>query len=431
MALHFNILVFPGGTENGLEIKRSLEHCKEFSVYSASSDQPNHAPFAYENNAYIPSIFEDGWIDRLNQVVREFSIDYIFPSNSAVISALNGVRDLISCKLIMACNEAILNTESKKRTNQLLSDVIAIPKQFESGELIDEWPVFLKPDKGYGAQGAKAIHNMQELTAALSNNSDMLVQEFLPGKEYTVDCFSSADGRLIFSGARSRDRVRMGTSMRSTLTDNSFQSRMAEIAENIQKRIPLTGPWFFQVKEDRTGTLKLLEVDARVAGTMALNRVNGVNFPALSVFSFAGLEVDVLPQRLADQIDRCLQNRYSLNFEFDHVYIDLDHTIILSEKVNTQIVTFLYQCLNKGKRITLLTKSLEDDLVAYLERFRIYQIFDEILWIKEQEKKSDYIKSDSCLFIDDSFSQRAEVYQIHQIPCLDPSMIELLIHDRI
>ncbi|WP_438451101.1 ATP-grasp domain-containing protein, partial [Listeria monocytogenes] len=76
--------------------------------------------------------------------------------------------------------------------------------------------------------------------------------------------------RLLWIGPRTRERVKAGISMRSRLLPQS--PRITEIAHQINDGMPLRGPWFFQLKRDRHGAWKLLEISCRVAGTMAAQR---------------------------------------------------------------------------------------------------------------------------------------------------------------
>ena len=43
----YDVLVFPGGTEIGLEIQRALCQCKDIRLYSAGLDVSNHAPYVF------------------------------------------------------------------------------------------------------------------------------------------------------------------------------------------------------------------------------------------------------------------------------------------------------------------------------------------------------------------------------------------------
>lgn len=51
-----SVLVFPGGTEIGLEIWRSLKDCKEIRLYSAGSEVSNHAPYVFARHFNLPSV---------------------------------------------------------------------------------------------------------------------------------------------------------------------------------------------------------------------------------------------------------------------------------------------------------------------------------------------------------------------------------------
>jgi len=164
---------------------------------------------------------------------------------------------------------------------------------------------------------------------------------------------------------------------------------------------------------------------------MCYNRVKGVNFPLLNIFQDAGYELGLLVNNYDVVLDRALINRYKVNIDYDSVYVDLDDTIIVNNKVNLMVVKFLYQCLNNEKKIILISKSIEDNKTGYLEKFRIKQLFDDVIWLDENESKADYILDEKSIFIDDSFSQRNEVYEKKGIYTFDTSMIELLICDKI
>ena len=76
---------------------------------------------------------------------------------------------------------------------------------------ITNFPVFIKPDKGQGSVGARKINSPEELKNIDITN--FLIMEYLPGKEYTVDCFTNAEGKLIYAKGRSRKRIKSGISV--------------------------------------------------------------------------------------------------------------------------------------------------------------------------------------------------------------------------
>ena len=234
----------------------------------------------------------------------------------------------------------------------------------------------------------------------------------------------------MYSMARTRERIRMGTSMRSEKANKEIQKETEIVAKIIQATLKFDGLWFFQMKFDENNILKLLEIETRVAGTMAFSRCLGVNLPLANLYLIEGINVKINPQKFDIIIDRSLANRYITNIEYDTVYVDLDHTIILDEKLNLDLIKFIYQCINREIRIILISKSITKNKIKYLKKFKIYQLFDEIIWLNENDSKADYIINKNSIFIDDSFSQRLEVEDKLGIPTFEPNMIEVLLNEK-
>lgn len=419
------VLIFPGGTENALEIRQALKGCKEVVLFSCSHAAPNQAFYAYDNNFVLPDVRCSAWLEELNQVLRQQRIEFIYPANSLVIDALNGKRNALCAKVVLPGADTIAKTRSKKQTLIALEGKLPLPRCYRDRAEIERFPVFVKPDSSYGSQGVALVRNPEGL--AHTDFTQELVQEYLPGDEYTIDCFTTQQGRLLFCQGRKRVRIRMGTSMHAELVDEYQNQVLQDYARIIQDTFQITGAWFFQMKEDDAGWAKLLEVDIRIAGTMALNRVRGLNFPLLTLLDFAGYEVEALVHDYEVTIDRCLQNRYRHSIEYQTVYVDLDDTLVVHDRLNTDLIKFLYQCVNKGKRIVLLSKSQQADPEAYLKSWKLSELFDEKIWLREEQDKADFITDPQSIFIDDSFSQRLVVFQRHRIYTFDNSMIEVLL----
>lgn len=128
------------------------------------------------------------------------------------------------------------------------------------------------------------------------------------------------------------------------------------------------------------------------------------------------------------ELDRALSNWFKWNIEYSTVYVDYDDTIIIRNKVNIQLISYLYQCINQKKKIILLTKH-KGDIIQELSNRRISSIFDRIICLNENENKADYITENS-IFIDDSFGERQNVYNRCGIPVFDTHMIEGLLEER-
>ncbi len=422
----YNVLVFPGGTEIGLEIHKALCQCKNVRLHSAGLDISNHAPYVFARHFVIPSIYDPNWVDHLNRVIIEQGIDYVYPAYDDVMVALAENANRIKTRIVCSPLETCLITRSKSKTYSLFRSVIPVPTLYPDLEAIDQYPVFVKPDRGQGAQGTFIVHKSEHLRHLLEQAEKQVILEYLPGDEYTVDCFSDRDAGLLFCGARQRLRIRSGISMDSRPVHNRIY---AEYAQAISNKLTFHGAWFFQVKKDQQGICKLLEIGPRISGTMALHRVQGVNFPLLSIYEQERIPIQILTNDIDVQIDRALINRYKHQLRYSVVYVDLDDTLILNETVNLDLVKFLYQCINKSTRVVLITKHASD-VQQTLRKYRLTGIFDEIIHMDQSSNKADYIRESDAILIDDSFSERKNVSERLGILTFDCSMLEMLTDER-
>jgi len=417
-----NVLVFPAGTEIGLEILQALKRCKEVRLFGAGQDIPNHAKFAYPEYHNIPSIHEEDWLDRLVELCRRLSIDYIIPAYDDVIVALARQQSHLPAAVISSPLEACEITRSKSRTYSHLGEHVRVPYVFGSPVDVATYPVLVKPDRGQGSFGVRKVDNYEELMSAMATVHEAIICEYLPGDEYTVDCFSDRERGVLFARARSRRRTRNGISV-NTVTEKLDE--IPQLAETIGQILGLRGAWFFQLKRATGGELALLEVAPRIAGAMATHRVMGVNFPLLSVFEHERLPISILSNPGEVELDRALANRYRHAVRFGTLYVDLDDTLILNDQVNTDLVKLVFQCINQGKQVKLVTRHREN-LPDTLAKYRLNGLFDTVIHLKEDEPKSACITEQDAIFIDDSFAERREVSDICGIPTFDCSMIELL-----
>jgi hypothetical protein len=110
--------------------------------------------------------------------------------------------------------------------------------------------------------------------------------------------------------------------------------------------------------------------------------------------------------------------------KFSVLYLDLDDTIILNGRVNTEVVKLIYQCINRSVPVKLLTRHAGDP-VRTLAKHRLTGLFDAVIHLAAGEPKSAHILETDAILVDDSFAERSEVAQKCGIRTFDCSMIEL------
>lgn len=419
------VLVFPCGSEIGLEIHRALRFSVHFELFGASSVS-NHGKYVYERYIEgIPSISDPGCLQALNSVIDEHAIDFVFPAHDSVVLALGVQADALHARYVGSPATTCEICRSKRATYRALADRIRVPRSFRSGEAPPAYPVFLKPDVGQGSRGVRTAYSQEEIESYLRQDPSLLVLEYLPGREYTVDCFTDRHGVLRFAGARERRRVMNGISVDTfPVEGEAYQA----FAEEINSALRLRGVWFFQLKRASTGELGLLEVAPRVSGSMGLYRNLGINYEVLALCDLMDQDVDLFWNNYPIRMDRALVSRFRIGLDYENVYIDLDDTVIRCERVNPFVVAFLYQCRNRGVRVHLLSRHA-GNISHTLKAFAIEQLFDTIVRVPDSSCKSEYIVARSAIFIDDSFSERKRVHERLGIPTFAPDALESLIRE--
>lgn len=375
----------------------------------------------------VPFVGRPGFIERLNQIIDELGIDYVYPAHDSACLALIEQRDKLHAPVVSSAVETVEICRSKNATYRFLKGASYLPRFYNGPEEVEDFPVFIKPSVGQGAQGARRIDDRAHLEEALASGVEYALCQYLPGREVSVDCFTDRHGALRFVSPRTRDRIKAGIAVRSSFLPED--KRINEIAEDLNGRFSFNGAWFFQLKEDDRGEYKLMEVSPRIAGTSGLTRNRGVNLPLLTLYNVWGYDVDIIDNGNKLLLDRAFISRFKSDVRYNNVYVDFDDSIIFRGKVNLSLIAFLYQAQNQGKKVYMLTKH-RGDIQEELLRYNIAPgLFAGIIHLDKSESKVPHIQPDS-IFIDDSFAERRRIHEACGIPVFDLDMVESLMDWR-
>ena len=423
-----NILIFPS---NAVEIYQSLKYSIHFDAYGASGIH-DHSKFIFPENKLIVSkhlyITDEKFFETFNGIINKWHIDFIIPSHDTIALFLMRNQDKINAKVICSPLKTTEIAENKQLTYEALKDTEYYSKVYSLNDEDIKYPVFLKPFVAAGAKGTVKVNNVEELKQNFEKRKDFLICEYLPGEEYTIDCFTDKTGKLLFAGARSRERITNGVTFLSRRIE--MTPEMNFIANDLNSRFEFRGAWFFQVKADANGKLKLMEFSVRQAGTMSFYRQLGINFSLLSLFDFMDIPVKILFNDLNLKLDRGTQTLYDISYDYDTIYLDYDDTLVVNNRVNTDVIQLIYQAHNNSKKVCLLTKHIGDLEESFNQFFLSKKMFDEIIIIEPSKKKSDYIKHQKAIFIDNFFPERECVHSECGIPVFDVDAVECLIDKR-
>ena len=421
-----NVLIFPAEGINAVELHDALSTCVNIRLFGASSVRRT-GRYVFEH--YIPglpAISEPGFLDRFNEILRENRIDLVFPTHDTVARFLVRNADGIASRIISGDLFTVEVCRSKIRTHDLFKDTDFVPLR-HTPETPVGFPLFAKPDEGQGAVGACVVRDERELAGI--DPDEYLITEYLPGEEFTVDCLTDDKGALRYVSPRTRTRTMGGVSVAGRTLPVS--DRIRRMAETINSRLHFLGLWYFQVREDKHGNIKLMEISCRCAGSMVLTRAKGINLPLLSVYTALGRDILCFDNGRNVEMERYFAGSYTVEgLSYSTVYIDFDDTVTLNGKVNLNVIRFLYQCRNEGKTVILLTKHIHD-IHASLSRYAISEsLFSRIVPMEEGERKSAKITTADAIFIDNMFAERLEVSKACRIPVFDVDQVEFLLDRR-
>lgn len=402
-----NVLVVPGTTLIAKEIVDSLSHAKGIRIYGAGFDLYTALNFPYLAYDFLESLEKGSPLPKLEEIVFERKIDCIIFAHDSWIYNFRNLKIVGTAKVLGQLSSTIEIASFKSKTYDALRTILPTPGLYSSIAEIRNYPVFVKPDRGQGSVNSKRLDDFDEASQFVNSEGffedKWLVSEFLPGYEFTIDCFSNDGHEVIYSSVRKRLSIEFGVAIETTILKNEEMTKLARI---IGGELQLAGPWFFQMKEDSDSLPKLMEVGLRVAGGSGVQRLKGVNFSKLQLFQSQGFELQIIDQDLYPSI---FKNGFDLDFTYHFIYVDFDDTLIVDSKINIVLLNFLREQSLLNVEIILLTRH-KGNLHESLEFYGLENLFDEVIHLEKSEKKSDFIECQgNFVFIDDSFQERFDV----------------------
>ena len=312
------VLVLNCGTLASTDINMSLRYNEEFEIWGASTTK-NHGMLIYENYIDdIPNIKDKNFIKVLNNKIREYNFKFIFAPHEDLALFLQAHKDEIKATIVCSEYETALLCRYKSKTYEKMKDYDFIPKIYKK-EDVKAFPVFIKKDDDQGGKNAYKVNNKEELEI-YSLIENMIICEYLPGEEVTIDCFTNKEGKLLYCNPRAADRMLAGIDVHARRIELSDEIKF--IAESLNKEINFRGFWFFQIKKDKNGKFKLLEIATRLAGAFALNKSLDVNLPLMALKDFDGQDIEIIFNDIKVEVDKQFISRYILDMNYDEIYID-------------------------------------------------------------------------------------------------------------
>ncbi|MHA2247497.1 MAG: ATP-grasp domain-containing protein [Candidatus Hodarchaeales archaeon] len=283
------VLFLPAGSGMAISAIKSLINCKDIQTVAADNDPLAPGLFLANHGFTVPSFSDPGFFPSLKRIIEDEEIDILFPCLDPLLEIFSNNEQIdedLKTKLLISPPETIRITRDKWLSYVHLKDSISFPNSWITLDNISKqtFPLFIKPRKGSGSLNAYKVRNRHELEFFFNFIDQPIIQEHLPGKEYTVDCLASPNGDLVTLIPRERIQAKAGISVKGKFIHPN--KNIIDIASTISNSLKFTGPFFFQLKENSNHELKLMEINARLSGTMIYSSLGGFNIVEQAIHQF-------------------------------------------------------------------------------------------------------------------------------------------------
>ena len=156
-------------------------------------------------------------------------------------------------ELMLAPERALDLTLDKLALARCCAGHVRVPRTECFDDALDpaswDYPVVLKPRTGSGSRDISVVASARDL-AALERSAEFIVQEYLPGEEYSIDVLADTSSHVIAAVPRVRARVDSGVSVAGrTMHDPELEHFGATVASvtgltyiaNVQARRDVAG----------------------------------------------------------------------------------------------------------------------------------------------------------------------------------------------
>ena len=323
MAQQINILMTGGGAPGAAGIINCLKQEPGFNIITGDINPDAVGKFLTADFVKLPVASDPGFATTVREICIKKKIQVVMPLVTKELLPFAKEMDRFNeagIKLLVSPFSSLEIANDKSRLYQFLEwrdipvpayRVVQTVPQFE--EAVKDLgypakPVCFKPSVSNGSRGFRVIDERVDELDLLFNFKpvstyigfdqakrilssgifpELLVSEFLPGDEFSVDCLAD-HGEAVLVVPRLRKRMISGISVEGEFTRDE---NMIAYCRDIIRELKLHGNIGIQVKRSAAGKFLILEINPRVQGTISAALGAGINLPVLAVKQELGLQI--------------------------------------------------------------------------------------------------------------------------------------------
>ncbi|NRD76320.1 ATP-grasp domain-containing protein [Bacillus sp. BRMEA1] len=245
-----NILLCSAGRRVKL-VRYFKEELSKFGGKVVATDCDPSAPALYfaDHAEMVPRITDPTYIDHIKQICKKFEINAVLSLIDPELSLLAEYKEEFereNIKIIISDKDVVNICFDKYRTFQFLQEhsLPAVPTYQQLSEILFDiennqlrFPLIMKPKNGSASMGITIIHSQEELCSLWKDSGELIVQPFIEGSEYGVDCYVDLlSYKAVNIFCKRKIRMRAGE------TDKSVAVNDQELLELINKLVDTLKP---------------------------------------------------------------------------------------------------------------------------------------------------------------------------------------------
>ncbi|RLG57683.1 MAG: hypothetical protein DRN88_02250 [Candidatus Hydrothermarchaeota archaeon] len=272
--------------------------------------------FYMANKSYVvPLANKPSYVPTMIEICKKERIDVVLPcTDHELLPLAMSMEDFgrVGSKVIVSPLDTINTCRDKWLTYTALHNKLPIVRSalpnndnLEKALQFVHLPAILKPRGGHGSKNIYKINSLDDAYNFIKYIPNPVIQAWIDGREYTVDCLADKEGKILCVVPRVRIETIAGFSSVGMTVRND---KLIRIGKELGRLLKFVGPFNFQVRE-RDGEPHIIEINPRLAGSANISLEAGVNLAGITVRNALNMDI---PDRI-DFKDGIIVLRYIEN----------------------------------------------------------------------------------------------------------------------
>jgi predicted ATP-grasp superfamily ATP-dependent carboligase len=307
----YDVLILDGAHKHSLTSARSLARAglRVAVGESATQYRPGHEPPSFQSRYCARTLVlpdyvteQTAYADTILAFVRDHGVRVVLPVGDANITLLAPQRERfaeLGCHLAVASDAALEIANDKTRTLEVAAKLdIAYPKSVQVNAVEDlreaeaqfGYPYVLKPTVSWTGVVADRMVPLEVMNAAeateattrfLATGCEVLAQQLATGRREGVSLFIVNGELLAHCGCIAHRTTPPLGGVSAMRESYAVPEELLRAAVSLATTIGVEGPSEVEFRRDASGRPLLMEINARLAGTLENAIHSGVNFPLM------------------------------------------------------------------------------------------------------------------------------------------------------